>query len=49
MDSIANFSMVILTSMMDMNMNPIKKVNKINSSINLRMKMTIAEITKQIT
>ena len=46
MDPIANFSMVILTSMMDMNMNQIKKVNTIISSINLRMKMAIAAITK---
>ena len=46
MDPIANFSMVILTSMMVMNMNPIKKVNTIISSINRRIKMAIAAITK---
>ena len=46
MDPIANFSMVIPTSMMVMNMNPIKKVNTIISSINRRIKIAIAAITK---
>ena len=43
---IANFLMVTQTSMIDMNMKLIKKVNTIISSINLRMKMAIAVITK---